>query len=82
MPLTAQVLKGVVETREQYAVRRVWWAADLYSQEGVLPREWQLRVRANVYSLRESSAVKCAVLDAINMLEPKLSHGRVERAAL
>jgi hypothetical protein len=55
MPLTAQVLKGVVETREQYAVRRVWWAADLYSQEGVLPREWQLRVRANVYSLREAS---------------------------
>jgi len=42
MPLTAQVLSNVVETREQYAVRRVCRAADLYWSEGVLPREWQL----------------------------------------
>lgn len=48
LPLTAQVLAGVVETREQYAVRRVWWAADLYCQEDALPREWQLVMRANV----------------------------------
>jgi len=82
MPLTAQVLASVVETREQYAVRRVWWVADLYCQEDVLAREWQLVMRANVYSLRESSAVKRAVANAINMLEPRLSHDRVERAAL
>jgi hypothetical protein len=38
LPLTAQVLAGVVETREEYAVRRVWWAADLYWQECVYCR--------------------------------------------
>ncbi|HWS85736.1 MAG TPA: TnsD family transposase [Pyrinomonadaceae bacterium] len=81
MPLTAQVLAGVVETREQYAVRRVWWAADLYFQEDVLPREWQLVMRANVYSLRAVSAVKCAVEGAMSMLISKLSQDQAERAA-
>jgi hypothetical protein len=81
MPLTAQVLAGMVETREQYAVRRVWWAADFYCQEYVLPREWQLLMRANVYSLKEDSAVKCAVEAAMNMLRLKLSQSEAGRVA-
>jgi hypothetical protein len=79
MPLTAQVLAGVVETREQYAVRRVWRVADLYCQEDVLPRAWQLVMRANVYSLRGVPAVKCAVEGAMNMLTS--SQSRAGRAA-
>jgi hypothetical protein len=81
MPLTAQVLAGVVETREQYAVRRVWWAADFYCQEDVLPREWQLVTKANVYSLRGVPAVKCAVEGAMNILKSKLAQSRAGRAA-
>lgn len=81
MPLTAQVLAGVVETRGQYAVRRVWWAADLYRQEDVLPREWQLVMRANVYILREALAVKCAIEEAMNMLRSRLSQSQAGRAA-
>jgi hypothetical protein len=81
MPLTAQVLNDVMETREQYAVRRVWWAADLYCQEDVLPRVWQLMMRANVYSIRRVPAVKCAVEGAMNMLISKLSQSRAGRAA-
>lgn len=80
MPLTAQVLTGLVETREQYAVRRVWWAAGLYLKEGTLPREWQLVMRANVYSLRAVSAVKCAVEGAMSMLISKLPQGQAKRA--
>jgi len=81
MPLTAQVLASVVETREKYAVRRVWWAADFYCQAYVLPREWQLVMRANVYSLKEVSAVKCAVKEAMNMLRSRLSQVQMVRAA-
>lgn len=81
MPLTALVLAGLVETREQYAVRRIWWAADLYCQENVLPREWQLVMRANVYSIRETSAVKCAIERTINMLRLKLFQSKVGRVA-
>jgi hypothetical protein len=75
MPLTAQVLMGVVETREQYAMRRVWWAADLLIEEGVLPRYWQLISRANVYSLREDPEVKdvieAALLKLVATLRPE-----------
>lgn len=81
MPLTVQVFACVVETREQYAVRRVWWAADLYFQEDTLPREWQLVMRANVYSLREVLAVKCAVEDALKMLRSELSRYHARQAA-
>jgi hypothetical protein len=81
MPLTDQVLASVVETQEQYAVRRVWWAADLYCQEGVLPREWQLIMRANVYSLRDNSEVKCALDEAMKMFELGLSQSKAGRAA-
>jgi hypothetical protein len=80
MPLTAQVLAGVVETREQYAARRIWRAAALYCQEDVLPREWQLVMRANVYSLRGVLTVKCAVEGAMNMLKSKLSKSKAGRA--
>lgn len=80
MPLTAQVLASVVETREQYAVRRIWWASNLYCQERVLPREWQLIMRANVYSLRDNLAVKCVVDEAMMMLGSKLSESEAVRA--
>jgi hypothetical protein len=71
MPLTAQVLTNVVETHEEYAVRRVWWAAGLYFQERVLPREWQIILRANVHSLRETSSVTHAIKAAMKMIESK-----------
>lgn len=81
MPLTVQILNVVVETREQYAVRRVWWTADLYLRENVLPREWQLVTRANVYSLKGNSEVKCAVEGAVDALRSKLSHHHARQAA-
>ena len=81
MPLTVQVLEGVVETREQYAVRRVWRAANLYLQEHVVPREWQLMTRANVYSHRGVPAVKCALAGAMKMLESRLSQRQAGQAA-
>lgn len=81
MPLTAQVLASAVETQEQYAVRRIWWATALYCQEDILPRHWQLIMRANVYSLRDNSAVKCVIDEAINRLESKLLRGHAGRAA-
>jgi Tn7-like transposition protein D/TniQ len=81
MPLTTQVLADVVETREECALRRVVWAATLYWQECALPREWQLVMRANVYSLRETSAVKCALEDAMEMLKSKLSQNHRIQAA-
>ena len=61
MPLTAQVLTSVIETREKYAVRRIWRAAELYLQERTCASVWQLIRRANVYNLRKSLEVQQAI---------------------
>lgn len=74
MPLTSQVLSDIIETRQEYAVRRVLWAADLYSQEGIPPRKWQLIFRANVYNLREIDSVKCAIETAIQSAGSKVPY--------
>jgi hypothetical protein len=73
MPLTSQMLKSVVETREQYAIRRIWWAVNLCLKEKIMPRKWQLMQVANIYSLREITAVKCAIETAIEMIDLELS---------
>lgn len=68
MPMTTQVLDRVVETREEYASRRVWWAAGLYLNEKVVPQEWQLISRANVHKDRENKRVIDAIQSAMRML--------------
>lgn len=74
MPLTAQIMATVIESREEYAIRRVWWAADLFYQEGIQPRTWQLASRANVYGLREIQSVRCVVEAAVQLIGAKLSN--------
>jgi hypothetical protein len=69
MPLTAQVLKGEVETREQYAVRRVQRATADYIKEGIRPSRWQIILRASAYLLMKNPMVKQSLDDAMNMLE-------------
>jgi|SRR5215213_136770 len=81
MPLTAQVLAGMVETREQYATRRVWWAAALFIEEGVLPQYWQLISRANVNSLKGNPEIKSALEAAIQKLEATVWLGNSNRVA-
>jgi hypothetical protein len=81
MPLTAQILASVVETREQYAVRRVWWAASLYCQDDVLPKEWQLVARANVYSLRATPEVAHVIETAVSMIKSHTSHEQIFQTA-
>jgi hypothetical protein len=73
MPLTAQVIAGVVETRVEYAVRRIRWAAECYAREHTMPSRWQLILRANVYSLRSIPEVKSAADAALCLLESNLS---------
>lgn len=73
MPLTAQVISGVVETRVEYAARRIQWAAVGFILDRILPRPWQLMQRANVYSLKSVPEVKSAVDAALCLLESNLS---------
>ncbi|HEV2800375.1 MAG TPA: TnsD family Tn7-like transposition protein [Pyrinomonadaceae bacterium] len=79
LPLTAQAIADVIESNEDFAVRRVWQAANCYLRESTQPRQWQLLIRANVYRLRASKAVRRAVEDGIRMIESKLSLERMLR---
>lgn len=48
LPLTLRTLAEVSESREDAAVRRVWWAAERFQKEGACPKRWQLVKRAGV----------------------------------
>lgn len=83
LPLTAQVLSGVVESRVDFAVRRVRWAEECYFKEGFMPKRWQLLLRANVYSLRGAPQVKKAIdliLERLSDLVLQSVGSRVKRA--
>jgi len=74
LPLTAKALAEVTETWQETAARRVWWAADLYRQEGVCPSWGQLVARAGVKEGQKSSTLVKETLDtAWAMLNQNIS---------
>jgi len=80
IPLTSRMLESVVENWEEFAVRRIWWAADCYLRENVLPPQWQLVLRANVYRDRETLGIKHAIQSALKTLDAQLSLQRLATA--
>jgi hypothetical protein len=48
LPRSIEALAACAETREDFAVRRVWWWADQFRQAGQQPRRYQLAQRAQV----------------------------------
>jgi Tn7-like transposition protein D/TniQ len=69
MPLTCRMLVSSVESSEGFSIRRIWWAADRYLEEGVCPQRWQLILRANVYMHREALGVRDAIQAAMKKLD-------------
>jgi hypothetical protein len=57
-------LSNLVETHEAFAVRRVWWAAELYRQENTFPKRWQLIERATARSAQAKWPKVRAAIDA------------------
>lgn len=76
MPLTDRMLASIVESSEEFSIRRVWWAADCYLQEGLFPQQWQLILRANVYRNRGARGVRDVIKSAMKMLNSELSQMR------
>ena len=67
LPLTAKFLAEVTENREEFAVRRVNWAADRFRQEHLCPQEWELVRRAGLRpEIRELPLVKEAIATALD----------------
>jgi hypothetical protein len=73
MPITAQVLANVIETQEQYAARRIWWAANSYYEEDTFPKAWQLVKRASVNQLKARPEVRYTIEAAMHMIKTRLT---------
>lgn len=69
LPLTAAALDEVVESRADFAVRRVRRTANLFKLEGTQPRGWELIARANVHGLMSVPNVADAVNDSLRPFE-------------
>ncbi|MEP0791961.1 TnsD family transposase [Funiculus sociatus GB2-C1] len=48
LPLTAKVLAEMVETHEEFAVRKIEWAAKGFLEENICATQWQLLRRAKI----------------------------------
>ncbi|WP_414569510.1 TnsD family transposase [Nostoc sp. CCY 9925] len=73
LPKTKQVLIEVVETCEDFAVRKVKWAAECFYQENISPAWSQLVLLANVYDFKDVPQVKDAIdaaLESLALLSP------------
>lgn len=71
LPRTAEALAAAAESRVDYAVRRVQWAARCYIEEESFPHRWQLVIRANVYRWMSYPQVEEALDAAVEMFEPE-----------
>lgn len=57
LPKTIKALDASVETREEYSIRKIYWAYKMFCDEGVLPRRWQVIDRANVLNFYKNDLV-------------------------
>lgn len=78
LPLTSLALKEVVESHEMFAVRRIWWTADLYRQEKRCPSRSEFTGRAGVRRW-EATHIKEVINSALESLAISL---KVEDQAL
>ncbi len=79
LPLTYQTLAELVETYEEFAIRKVEWAAECFRQKNIYPARSQLVCHAGVYKLIAVPQVKDAVDTALKSLESLSSVDRWRR---
>ena len=67
-PLTLETLHKEIETYEQFAIRRVRWAAKCYRDEGICPSRPQLVSRARAQNCARRPLIKEALDAALELL--------------
>lgn len=68
LPLAAKSLSESVETREMFAVRKVFWIADKCEQENIYPTKWQLVKLTGVERIASLPSVQEAIDTALQRL--------------
>lgn len=74
LPLTTSALAEAEESREEYAIRRIHWAAGCYREEEIYPARWQLLNRAGlrpeVAAIPKVRSELDAAWESLNSLDP------------
>jgi Tn7-like transposition protein D/TniQ protein len=69
LPLTAHTLSNIVESREDFAVRRVWWVYECAIRKNLSLKRWQVVLRAALKTdIASAPLVKCAIDNVIRLL--------------
>lgn len=76
LPLTAAALREVVESRIDFAIRRVMCVAESFRQAGRKPRAWELIMRANVSGLLAEPGVMDAVNESLRTFEEEAVYAK------
>lgn len=66
LPKTMETLSKLVETRPEWAIRRLWWAASYFKREGIIPTKWQLIKKAGVERLISDPAVQNTIQEILS----------------
>ena len=69
LPQASQALRVLVESREAFAVRRIWWLANQFAQTHWVPKEWMLIRLAGIERVLKHADVQAALRQAMSMLE-------------
>jgi hypothetical protein len=66
LPLTAKAIDEVVETHEEFAIRRIQWVAECFRHENIHPTRWQLVQRVSMKpEIAAFPQVKAAIAAAL-----------------
>lgn len=71
LPLTKETLSSVVESPIEFAIRRVWYIAMCYVNEGIIPQRWQLVDRACLFKYSSVPEVRDAINAALASINTK-----------
>lgn len=73
LPKTAEALKESVESRERFAVRRVWWVTTVLSRQHIYPERWLLIRKAGVARFIDRPEVQDTIDAALKTLHPNMN---------
>jgi hypothetical protein len=66
LPRTMKFLNHVVESRENFAIRRICLAAQILKSQNMYPKRWQIVKTAGIERLQNNPRVKAAIQQVLN----------------
>ncbi len=72
LPLTSHALTSIVETREDFAIRKIWWAVEQYRLKSRIPIRWELVKIAGVERIALQTTIQAAIQEALLFLQKQL----------